>query len=1446
MKRIIFLISVVIFFCSWAGHAQIASDTVGCVPMLIKFKSPTGNLSAPIWDFGDGASSNILNPQHIYVNNGVFNVRLTNEDTLVISFNVTIYPEVIPIISSDITEGCAPSTVKFNNATILPSGINLSSVLWDFGDGVGSNDIQPSHTYEDIGIYDVVLTVQTQIESCTNTQVFSNYIKISDKQNAGFKLDSLSHDCDVPILAYFSYIGDTGSGYTFEWDFGNGMARSQQIPGPIQYDEVGKYRVSLKVDNNKNCISTINEIFDINYLPKIDLDITKEICVDDVISFNNNSVAQSYFWQFGDNASILTSTMRVPANVSFNAVGEQEIKLTMISEQGCSLDTSFFVLVKQADASFVVEPQIVCNPPVEVQLIANDNSAKRYLWNGEVGSFTKNIKIEYPDRDTFYYHERDSVVIILNIIDENGCSGEFESYYIVQPVNAQFEVSAHEGETPFLLWVYDRSEADCPIVKWIYDWGDGTTSEYNPSNIGSARHLYENAGEYYVNLSIEDEKGCIDEHYGAWIEVKDPLVFTMNEPTCIGGSSGGVICYGDTFGIAVLFIPEGVDAIHVTLGNTLGHCEKDSIIRAVALDDPFKALQSVINLENGGVFYDFNGPIFTYRGAKAVIDYQTSCDDKYKVFFQNNSINAQNHRWIIESKEFYQDQFFYDFPGRGDYEVLLIAENDMDGCQPDTARVTISLRDVKAIITANDDMCPDVTNVLFSRNSEDEVAGCKMGYLWSFPKSLEIPHIITDVDSVLVKLPSGVHRIFLEVRDVNGCRDTTYKDINVVSIQANFVSDRERICDPTWVTFTDSSISDNPIVDFKWNLLPDININTITYLFDSLYNVDNIFVGLTIKDSLGCVSSIVKSFEVYKPVTQLTYNNVVCFSNKGVIEASDFNENGSFLNYNWQINGQNVQADSILDLVDLPVGLHNIKLRIEENSTKCFNNYDFLVRVVEDPRAIIGDIDSVFCFPKTLFLMGDDSYSHPSDPVTYKWNFGNNRQSIRSNPVVTFGKGSFNIQLTLTSELGCISIDEKTVHLVGPDGLLLADKDVVCVGEDIVFELINPEDVTSFYWDFGQGQTQSNTSPVAYKYDFLPPSSTTFASLVLSSSDTGCETVLIHPIEIANVKAFFESSTTCEDTLRVLNLSTGADRFTWLSNQIFAENVFSPLIRVDKAGMFPLTLIIENSEFGCKDTMTQEMVFLQRPEFELPTQVSICSDQKITLPLAPQYSYEISPAGWARVNNGQITFTANTSAILQVQGTSENGCTTTQRVAVLHSGFLVDVMTEDWLVCDNQRDLAINFDIFEGDSMVWWLNNRPITSGTLSCENCTNPVIESNIEGLLSLNIFNYSTCLNRSFHYNIENLEIELPNIFSPNGDNINDIFRPVLAQNTPYEEELVIKNLTIINRWGKEVYNSNLPWDGNIDGHPAAAEVYYFSIEYGVGQTCVNRVKGDVTLMR
>ncbi|MFO8000680.1 MAG: gliding motility-associated C-terminal domain-containing protein [Marinilabilia sp.] len=90
---------------------------------------------------------------------------------------------------------------------------------------------------------------------------------------------------------------------------------------------------------------------------------------------------------------------------------------------------------------------------------------------------------------------------------------------------------------------------------------------------------------------------------------------------------------------------------------------------------------------------------------------------------------------------------------------------------------------------------------------------------------------------------------------------------------------------------------------------------------------------------------------------------------------------------------------------------------------------------------------------------------------------------------------------------------------------------------------------------------------------------------------------------------------------------------------------------------------------------------------------------------------------------------------------------------------------------------------------------------------------------------------------------ELDVPNVFTPNGDGINDEFR--VAYRSLKEFEMVI-----FNRWGRKVYESKDPkkgWDGTVGGKTGSPGVYFYYIRAeGYNEEEVHKEEGAVHLIR
>ena len=203
-----------------------ASETSGTAPFTVQFTDTSTN--SPTywsWNFGDSQTSTEQSPSHTYTDPGTYTVSLTAANTAgskqttqsdyvqvsatpVIETTVakTATPTPVPTFpaisfSGTPTSGPAPLNVQFSLST---SG-SPTSLLWDFGDGGTSTELNPNYTYVIPGTYTVILTAKYPEGSKPVTK--SSYITVNEGSGStGSPLSPLIPVGAIGIMAMVSFM----------------------------------------------------------------------------------------------------------------------------------------------------------------------------------------------------------------------------------------------------------------------------------------------------------------------------------------------------------------------------------------------------------------------------------------------------------------------------------------------------------------------------------------------------------------------------------------------------------------------------------------------------------------------------------------------------------------------------------------------------------------------------------------------------------------------------------------------------------------------------------------------------------------------------------------------------------------------------------------------------------------------------------------------------------------------------------------------------------------------------------------------------------------------------------------------------------------------------------------------------------------------------------------
>ena len=222
------------------------SSTSGSYPLYVEFTSvSSGAVTGYLWNFGDGNTSSSVRPVHLYSEEGTYSVSLTasgpgGDDTMIKSDHITVTAPSLPPVASfegDPTTGILPLTVAFSS-TVL-NGID--SVVWSFGDGTTSNEMNPTHTYDAIGSYTVSLTAYNQYGADVAT--IDSYVNVLGPEAV------IAEFVGAPLLGIapleVSFANESiGTIDSVNWSFGDGGGSNLFSPF-YTYGSPGVYGVSM-------------------------------------------------------------------------------------------------------------------------------------------------------------------------------------------------------------------------------------------------------------------------------------------------------------------------------------------------------------------------------------------------------------------------------------------------------------------------------------------------------------------------------------------------------------------------------------------------------------------------------------------------------------------------------------------------------------------------------------------------------------------------------------------------------------------------------------------------------------------------------------------------------------------------------------------------------------------------------------------------------------------------------------------------------------------------------------------------------------------------------------------------------------------------------------------------------------------------------------------------
>lgn len=502
------------------------------------------------WMFGDGTTSNDINPSHIYANAGVYHVCLLikKRNTNTTCVREKCYDVVVSRpcdLQADFNWQKDPinfTKVYFANATINSS--TNDSLTWSFGDGTFSHGTNPDHIYANAGKYTVCLTVRRNNITAGAAVCQDSTCKL---------LEIAVPDCNIvpdftstanATLTTQIKFTNTTTGLlatdSIKWSFGDGTY-SKDISPTHNYAPSGTYVVVMEVRR----INSAGQILCIKNITK-EIHVVEPCIFTPNFTFRNDSAIGNpykfYFeysnttvnsydsirWNFGDGtdgANGRTVTHTFPNAGTYN-VCVTIIKLdknyqptnctknickTIVIAASCDFTAGYTWKADSTNKKKInfTNTTTLSNANGIATWSFGDGSANVTGWNATheyavAGKYYVCLRVQYGTNTACVKYKCDSVTV-----QNNPAPCDFTVSYTTT-------ASTVNHKLIYFTAINSLPTGTVAQVSWTF--GDGSTGTGT-----TLSHEYAQPGKYYVCVRIQYSATCVKEKCDSIIVYDNPV-----------------------------------------------------------------------------------------------------------------------------------------------------------------------------------------------------------------------------------------------------------------------------------------------------------------------------------------------------------------------------------------------------------------------------------------------------------------------------------------------------------------------------------------------------------------------------------------------------------------------------------------------------------------------------------------------------------------------------------------------------------------------------------------------------------------------------------------------------------------------------------------------------------------------------------------------------------
>ncbi len=795
------------------AHANFTSNPhLACeTPFQVSFTDLSiGNDLSWEWRFGNVFGvppfvlpnmSNLQHPGNTYWEEGTF------DDTLIVTTRNGCRDTMIVVQNEEIIitesywdaspkQGCFPLDVDFTN--LADSMSRVATWWWEFNDGSPLEySLNPSHTFLNVGIYPVILTI-VSIDGCTAT--YQSDIAVGSQQNADFSIIT-TVSCASDTVYFTNLSSDTNLLNSYNWSFGDGSYMA--VPDAYySYMDTGYMDVILVASYN-GCPDTLI-VDSAIYINGPIIDVTSSFNCDsqNVVQFNGSSLGgTNWSWDFGDSSDFDTLNWSLLHTFPLGD-GNYIVELTVWdSVTGCSDHLQHLAPIRFIHGMITPSDTTVCKGAKVVFNTGNSSNAISLVqWSIDGLS---NQKLD--NSNTHYYmNDLGAHTVYAVIRDIHGCFDTISHNYVVYQPVADYSILNSFGCAPFGVQFSDLSSSDTTIVDWDWDFGNGQTSFLqNPTFIFNGN----GTTEYDISLTVTDTFGCANTilNFQDVLVIEPPSFFEIpdaevceNSPVLFTNVTNGNYVYSWSFGDGTTSNIK--NPVH-EYGYPGWYDVSLTVIDSMGCDSTFVQLNG-IEVEDTPVANFIANPsfsdcfpasiVFTDLSVYPNVDYWSWNFGDSPNFVVQYSPGAQN---------------FYNAPG--DYDVTLVVTTSF-GCMDTLVMFNfINIGGPTGVIVHEPEIGCLNQDMVFS---VDSINADAQKFVWDFGDGVVDTSYASNIAIEHNYSLPGYYYVSVIISDLMGhCQITDTMTIEVHEIRADFLITDTAGCSPLFFHVNNNSIGEDQI-----------------------------------------------------------------------------------------------------------------------------------------------------------------------------------------------------------------------------------------------------------------------------------------------------------------------------------------------------------------------------------------------------------------------------------------------------------------------------------------------------------------------------------------------------------------------------------------------------------------------------------------------------------